>query len=112
MSVHDAEPGDIYADEQGKLWRIVGVCHEPTVIAEEVEGTLHDPHAPAAPNAAQAIGVGWAQGLMPRASIQKARRSGGMGGLMWNGWQRIWHNDWRAKQPPMPGSEPTPTEVS
>lgn len=106
MSVHDAEPGDIYADEQGKLWRIIGVCHEPNVIAEEVEGSLHDPSAPIAPNAA--VGVGWAQGIMPRASIQKARRSGGMGGLIWTGWKRIWRNDWRAKQPPMPAPEQAP----
>lgn len=49
MSVQDAEAGDIYADEAGKLWRIIGVCHEPTVIAEEVEGTLRDPNAPRPP---------------------------------------------------------------
>lgn len=95
MSVHDAEPGDIYADEQGKLWRIVGVCHQPTVIAEEVEGTLNDPNAAQLlPNIGVALG---GQLGMPRAQIVKARRSGGTGGLMWSGWKRIWR-----KQPPTP----------
>lgn len=87
MSVHDAEPGDIYADETGKLWRIVGVCHEPTVIAEEVEGTIDDPNAPQ-PNYFGAAIAGLS--LLPRrASIRKARQSGGIGGLMWAGWSRI-----------------------
>ena len=111
MSVKDAEPGDIYADEQGKLWRIIGVCHEPTVIAEEVEGSLHDPHAPAAPNAAAGIGIGWVGGLMPRASIQKARKSGGMGGYMWNGWKRIWRNDLRANKAVLPDTETAATDA-
>lgn len=92
MSVHDAEPGDIYTDESGKLWRIIAVCRDPTVDAEEVEGTLYDPNAPPA--------IHW-QGqvssvqsvVLPRASINKRRVSGGVGGLMWNGWQRIWR-DW------------------
>lgn len=89
MSVHDAEPGDIYADEAGKLWRIVGVCREPTVIAEEVEGTLYDPNAPlpAVTVFAQAQTQFSPFHRAPR--IDKARKSGGMGGLMWQGWQRI-----------------------
>lgn len=101
MSVHDAVPGDVYADEQGKLWRIVAVCHEPTVTAEEVEGTLHDPAVPMQ----LFVGAGVAQGGqhgMPRAQIVKARRTGATGGLIWSGWKRIWRNDWRSKQPPMP----------
>lgn len=94
MSVHDAQPGDIYTDEQGKLWRIIGVCHQPTVTAEEVEGTLHDPNAPRF-DGAQAIGVAAIQGLIGqhRAEIRKARQSGGTDGLMWNGWKRIWHRE-------------------
>jgi hypothetical protein len=93
MSVQDAESGDIYADEGGKLWRIIGVCHEPTVIAEEVEGTLRDPNAPRPPHAAAAVGMGWTQAItQQRATIEKLRKTGGTGGLMWSGWKRIWRS--------------------
>lgn len=88
MSVHDAEPGDIYTDASGKLWRIVAICHQPTVDAEEVEGTLFDPNAPQVPAAAAGV-VGTQFGFV-RATINKRRLSGGTSGLMWNGWQRIW----------------------
>jgi hypothetical protein len=91
MSVHDAEPGDIYTDERGKLWRIVAVCHQPTVEAEEVEGTLYDPNVPQAPNAAAAaVGINLGQFGVSSARINKQRKSGGTNGLMWNGWKRIW----------------------
>jgi len=62
MSVHDAQPNDVYVDDSGKLWRVVGVCGEPTVIVQEVE-----PDAPESP----------------------VKRSGGVSGLMWNGFKRI-----------------------
>lgn len=68
MSVHDAEPADVYADANGKLWRVVGTCREPTVIVEEVEP---DP-----------INHG-----------RKIRQSGGVSGLMWNGFKRIYRLD-------------------
>lgn len=67
MSVRDAEPGDIYADFNGKLWRVTGTCSEPTVYVEEVE-----------PFCGEAGSV-W----------QKVRRSGGVSGLMWQGFKRI-----------------------
>lgn len=110
MSVHDAEPGDIYADENGKLWRIITICHEPTVDAEEVEGTLFDPNAPQAPFAAAGGAMAQLQGFVARATINKRRVAGATSGLMWNGWKRIWRNDWRSKQPPMPTEEPAPVE--
>lgn len=72
MSVHDAAPEDIYTDDHGKLWRVISICHEPTVEVEEVEGTLSDP------------------GGLNRVRIVKIRRSGGTSGLMWSGWKRIW----------------------
>ena len=62
MSVHDAEPNDVYVDEDGKLWRVLGTCGEPTVIVQEVE-----PLAPDSP----------------------VKLSGGVSGLMWRGWKRI-----------------------
>lgn len=73
MSVHDAKPGDIYADEQGKLWRVVGIFSEPTVQVQEIE-----PATPESP----------------------VKRLGGVSGLMWNGFIRIFR--------PI---EPTPTAV-
>ena len=57
--MRDAEPNDVYVDETGKLWRVVGVCGEPTVIVQEIES--------AAPE----------------------RRHGGVSGAMWFGWKRI-----------------------
>lgn len=96
MSVHDAEPGDIYTDESDKLWRIVGVCREPTVIAEEVEGTLRDPNKPPPLTSAAAVNMTNVGTFIRHAEIVKARKSGGMHGLMWTGWTRIWR---RASQP-------------
>lgn len=84
-AVYDAEPGDIYAEPSGKLWRIVGVCREPTVIAEEVEG-----HIPSAPGWGSAVGM--VAGPIPTSppTIIKNRISGGIGGFMWEGFARIW----------------------
>lgn len=64
MSIRDAQPGDVYADHDGKLWRVVGTCHEPTVIVREVE-------RPAC------------------ATGPFEQRSGGVSGAMWNDWKRI-----------------------
>lgn len=96
MSVHDAQPADIYVDKQGKLWRCVGICHEPTAIFEEVEGRTPDP-----PEWASA-GVG-GTGFYPdhvflshgprKVEIIRARVSGGVTGLMWEGWKRIYRGE-------------------
>jgi hypothetical protein len=32
MKVHGAATGDIYVDENGKLWRCIATCKEPTVL--------------------------------------------------------------------------------
>ena len=72
MSVHDAEPDDIYVDAAGKLWRVIGVCGEPTVIMREIEDVSRD------------------DGTVPN----PARRiSGGVSGLMWQGFKRILRPD-------------------
>lgn len=63
-TVRDAMPRDIYVDECGTLWRCVGTCSEPTVYFEEV-----DPSLPL---------------------NTRARKSGGVSGLMWGGFKRIW----------------------
>lgn len=62
MSVHEAQPGDVYVDDKGKLWRVIGVCGEPTVIVREIETVT--PESP-------------------------VTRSGGVSGYMWHGWKRI-----------------------
>jgi hypothetical protein len=41
MRVHDAAIGDIYVDENGKLWRCIATCKEPTVL--EMMGKLGMP---------------------------------------------------------------------
>ena len=66
MSVHDAKPEDLYVDEKGKLWRVIGVSGEPTVHVQEVET------------------------LTPGDPIV---RSCGVSGLMWNGFKRIHRPD-------------------
>lgn len=62
MSVHDAELGDLYVDESGKLWRVVALCGEPTVHVQEVESLTPD---------------------------SPVKRSGGVSGFMWSGYKRI-----------------------
>lgn len=66
VAMNDPEPGDIYVDHDGKLWRVVGVCGEPTVHMQEVETT--SPESP-------------------------VRREGGVSGYMWNGFKRIFRPD-------------------
>lgn len=65
MSVHDAEPMDVYVDATGKLWRVVGIVREPTVMVEKIETQHPEERAP-------------------------ARRSGGVSGQMWQGFVRIY----------------------
>lgn len=85
MTVHDAEPSDIYVDANGKLWRCVSTCSEPTVTFEEVEGRTQAP-----PDQMMAQAMQAAQYRSPPAPpIIKDRRSGGVAGLMWQGWKRI-----------------------
>lgn len=62
MPVHEAQPMDVYTDENGKLWRVVGIFGEPAVIVEEIESK--SPESP-------------------------VRMTGGVSGLMWNGFKRV-----------------------
>lgn len=84
MAVHDAELDDIYVDKQGKLWRCVMTCHEPTVTFEAVEGYVPSSN-PAIHGAAQAM-----VSYPPAPQIVKPQQRGGISGLMWDGWKRIW----------------------
>lgn len=63
MTVHDAQPGDIYTDANNKLWRVIGYCEEPSVIVQEIEPSLP--------------------------LDGKAQKRGGVSGLMWAGFKRI-----------------------
>lgn len=90
MSIDDAEPGDIYADSNGKLWRILSVYREPTVEAEEVEGILNDPNTPRVNVLAAAAQGMVVQSFSPlRASIDKRKQKAFTGSNVWLGWQRI-----------------------
>jgi hypothetical protein len=71
MSVHDAELGDIYVDDDGKLWRVIAICGEPTVHVQEVET------------------------VTPESPVKKL---GGVSGFMWHGFRRI-HRPEPKKQP-------------
>ena len=64
MSVRDAEVGDIYVERDGKLWRVIATCAEPTVHMEEVESSVMNG--------------------------QKCRKLGGISGAMWNGMERVY----------------------
>lgn len=80
--IHKAEPGDIYADPNGTLWRVVATCHEPTVCVEAVE-----PHG--------VIGKmkpGELYNVNDEANsfeFIRERMSGGVSGFMWHGFKRI-----------------------
>jgi len=62
MSVNDAKPNDIYVDSDGKLWRVVGICGEPTVTMQEIESATPD---------------------------SPIRKSGGVSGYMWSSFKRV-----------------------
>ncbi len=60
--MHGAELNDLYADEEGKLWRVIAICGEPTVTVAEVE---------------------------PSALDSPMRMRGGVSGQMWVGFKRL-----------------------
>ena len=45
---HNAEPGDLYRDQDGQVWRVVGYQPNPTVIIEALvsERDLRDGMSP------------------------------------------------------------------
>ncbi len=81
--VHDSNPGDIYADKDGRLWRVISYCAEPTVYMEAVE-----PDPPMDPNYAQQLQQIQSQ---PRTiELYRQKQRGGVNGLMWEGFKRIY----------------------
>lgn len=90
--IADAQPGDIYADPSGKLWRILDVVTEPTVVAEEVEGVLDDPSVPKMPLYTAAQGIAnqaMIGGFGLRASIRKRIHRAPTSSHLWFEWERI-----------------------
>jgi hypothetical protein len=67
MSVHDAEPGDIYLDARGCLWKVVGTWREPVIDMVQIDD--------------------------PRVSVldhsMRPHQLGGVSGLMWQGFKRL-----------------------
>lgn len=85
--MHDAELSDIYVDAEGKLWRCIATCSEPTVSFEAVDGYVQQPAININAAAGQASGgLGYIQ---PQVNIIKIKKTGGVSGAMWNGWKRI-----------------------
>lgn len=87
-TIADAETGDIYADPAGKLWRVVGVCREPTVIVEEVEPSGHTSDPPETTLGSVLLTAPALVGST-RGQFIRRRQSGGVAGLMWDGFRRI-----------------------
>lgn len=96
-TVHDAQLADVYVDKQGKLWRCIMTCHEPTVTFEAVEGYVPSSN-PGLQGAAQAQ-ANWPP---PPPQIVKPQQRGGINGLMFDGWKRIFR--------PSPTDRPAHTE--
>ena len=71
--MRDAEPGDIYADKNGKLWRIMGMWREPVIIAEEIEPE----------------------------GTERQKMTAGISGLLWEGFQHIFRPDKTHKKRPV-----------
>lgn len=98
MTVHDAQLADVYVDKQGRLWRCIMTCHEPTVTFEAVEGYVPGP-AGGFQGAAQAMPY-----VPSTPQIVKPQQRGGINGLMFEGWKRIFR--------PSPTDRPAHTETA
>lgn len=88
MSVSESNPGDLYMDENGKLWRVIGVLREPSITMEEVEP---EPQ----PNPAYQMG-GQTGTYQPQPTLPlpyRNKKEGGVSGYMWNGFKRIYKNE-------------------
>jgi hypothetical protein len=84
MKMREAKPGDIYIDKDNKLWRVIGTCDQPTVDVEELE-PAPQPNPALIHQALQQMQQPATLPLPPR-----RRMGGGVSGLMWGGFKRIW----------------------
>jgi hypothetical protein len=85
--MNDTNVGDLFMDKQGKLWRAVAYCPEPTLTVEELEP---DPQ----PNPAL-IQQAFQQMQQPATLPLPPRKkmTGGVSGLMWQGFKRIYSKE-------------------
>ncbi len=60
--MHSAELQDLFIDDDGRLWRVVAICGEPTVTVQEVEPEVPD---------------------------NPVQMRGGVSGMMWNGLKKL-----------------------
>jgi hypothetical protein len=84
----DAKVGDIYVDDNGVLWRVVGVVAEPSVTLAAVE-----PRGVIAGGALGGIGqqgLVQPQGLAAASLLPRENKSAGVSAVMWQGFTRIW----------------------
>lgn len=68
--VHKAKPNDVFVDVDGKLWRVISICGEPTVSMREIECT-------------EQIRAG-------KTFYPPVEKRGGISGQMWEGFKRIY----------------------
>jgi hypothetical protein len=80
--VCDAKPGDIYVDKAGKLWRVLWTCAEPTVGVEAVEPWGYSSPPP------DSIDI--TTMLPPNGTFLREHRQGGVNGLMWQDFTKVW----------------------
>lgn len=74
MSVHDARPGDFYQDKSGRMWVVRSYCGVPTVSMERVI-PLSDVPLTYSPDRFS--------------EYAEAFKSGGVTGLMWEGFVKM-----------------------
>lgn len=73
--VQKAKPMDVFADADGKLWRVIGTCSEPTVYMQEIERSPDFENVENTPE--------YKTGA-------RRRMNGGVGGAMWEGFKLIY----------------------
>jgi hypothetical protein len=85
VSIHDAEPNDIYVDQDGKLWRVLWTLSQPSVGVEAVEPNGYIPPPE------HTVNIATGQPL--EGVFLREHRQGGVSGIMWNGFKRIYRKD-------------------
>jgi len=65
MSVHNAEPGEIYEDAKGDRWLVISILPEPSVTMQRIQPQYFDN------------------------SPKPDQQGGGISGAMWNGFAKI-----------------------
>lgn len=92
MSISESNLGDLYMDENGKLWRVIGLLSEPSITMEKVEPEAQPNPAYGNPGGqggmGGTIGTYQPQPFLPLPYRQK--KGGGVYGAMWNGFKRIY----------------------